>query len=171
MVCFGVSPYMLCMPCSLPERFSLHSPVLHFLVEASWTSRVALMGWNVILEFPTVWHMNRFYWGCTISTLQGQFVQWCLFHGLTLRKRPPPTGVKIAKIGKRGFWGQKTPISQCPRNARFEPKNPHFSTGLHKENGDFFWLKTPISGTLGNGSWEFFDPETLFSRFWRFWPL
>ena len=43
---------------------------------------------------------------------------------LELRKRPPPTGVKMAKIGKRGFRGQKTPISQCPRNGCFESKIP-----------------------------------------------
>ena len=80
---------------------------------------------------------------------------------LTLRKRPPPTGVKIAKIGKRGFRGQETPISQRPRNGRFESKNPHVSTGLHKENGHFL---TQSAHFWDTGKWEFFDPETLFSR-------
>ena len=85
-----------------------------------------------------------------------------------LRTRRPCTGVKIPKIGKRGFRGQKTPISRCSRKGRFESKNPHFSTGLHKENGDFL---TQIALFWGIGKWEFFDPETLFSRFWGFWPL
>ena len=48
---------------------------------------------------------------------------------LGLRTRRPCTGVKIPKIGKRGFQGQKTPISQCPRKGRFESKNPHFPCG------------------------------------------
>ena len=84
-----------------------------------------------------------------------------------LRKRPLLTGVKIAKIGKRGFRGQKTPISQSPRNVRFESKNPHFSTGLHivKENGVFL---TQSAHFWDTGKWEFFDLETLFSQFWRF---
>ena len=30
-----------------------------------------------------------------------------------LRTRPPRTGVKIPETGKRGFRGQKAPISQC----------------------------------------------------------
>ena len=68
----------------------------------------------------------------------------------------PPTGVEIAKIGERGFRG----ISQCPRNGRFESKNPHFSTGLHKENGDFLTQSAHVWDT---GKWEFFDPEALFS--------
>ena len=75
---------------------------------------------------------------------------------LKLRTRPPPTGVKIAKIGKRGFRGQKTPISQCPRNGRFEWRNGDFLTQSAR-----FW---------GTGKWEFFDPETLFSRFGDFDP-
>ena len=48
----------------------------------------------------------------------------------------PLQGSKWPKNGKRGFRGQKTPISQCPRNGRFESKIP-ISTGLRKENGDF----------------------------------
>ena len=88
--------------------------------------------------------------------------------GGQLRKRRHCTGVKIPKIGKRGFRGQKTPISHRLRQGRFESKNPHFSTGLHKENGDF---STQSALFWGDGKWEFFDPETLFSRFWGFWPL
>ena len=95
----------------------------------------------------------------------GTFCVKLNFGKLGLRKRPPPTGVKIAKIGKRGFRGQKNPISQCPKNGRFESKNPHFSTGLHNENGD---VLTQSAHFWDTGKWEFFDPETLFSRFWRF---
>ena len=90
------------------------------------------------------------------------------FAALGLRTRRPCTGAKIPKIGKRGFRGPKTPISQCVRKGRFESKNPHFSTGLHKENGD---LLTQIALFWRIGKWEFLDPETLFSRFWGFWPL
>ena len=88
-------------------------------------------------------------------------------HPLPLRKRPPPTGVKTAKIRKRGFRGQKTPISQCPRNGRFESKNPHFSTGLHRANGDSL-TQNAISGTLGNGS--FLTPKPSFPDFGDFDP-
>ena len=71
-------------------------------------------------------------------------------------------------LGKEGFGVKPTPISQCPRNGRFESKNPQFSTGPHKENGDFLTQSAHFWDTR---KWEFFDPETLFSRFWRFWPL
>ena len=59
-------------------------------------------------------------------------------------------------------------VSQCPGKGRFESKNPHFSTGLHKENGDF---STQSALFRGIGKWELFDPESLFSRFWGFGPL
>ena len=52
-----------------------------------------------------------------------------------------------------GALSQRIPISR------------HGST---REMG-IFWLKAPISEVMGNGS--FFDPKTLFSRFWGFWPL
>ena len=73
----------------------------------------------------------------------------------TLRKRPPPTGVRIAKIGKRGFRGQKTPISQCPRNGRFEPKIPIFLLEPCREMGIFVYSKRPFVGLWENG---FFCP-------------
>ena len=62
---------------------------------------------------------------------------------------------RIPKIGKRGFRGQKTLISQGPRKGRFESKNPHFSTGLHKENGDFSTPPKPSFPDFGD-----FDPCT-----------
>ena len=65
-----------------------------------------------------------------------------------------PTGAEIPKIGKRGFRGQKTPISSRPRKGRFQ--------GHHKENGDF-WTESALF--WGDRKWEFFDPETLFSGF------
>ena len=70
-----------------------------------------------------------------------------------LRKRPPPTGIEIAKSGKGGFRGQKTPISQCPRNGRFESKNPHFPCGDLQRNGDSF----QSAHFWDTGKWEFFD--------------
>ena len=54
--------------------------------------------------------------------------------------------------------GSKNSHFLMPLKGRFESKNPHFSTGLHKENGDFL---TQIALFWGIGKWEFFDPETL----------
>ena len=80
----------------------------------------------------------------------------------------PLTGVKIPKIGKRGFRSQKTPISQHPRKGHSESKNPHFPCSALYRNGDFL---TQSALFWGAGKWGFFDSETLFSRFWGFWPL
>ena len=66
------------------------------------------------------------------------------------------------KIGKRGFRGQKTPISQCPRKGRFELKNPHFSAGLHNENGEFS-AQSAVFEVMGNGS--FLTPKPSFPDF------
>ena len=65
------------------------------------------------------------------------------------------------------FRGQKTPVSQCPRKGRFESKNPHFSTGLQKENGDFL---TQIALFWGIGKWEFLTPKPSFPDFGDFDP-
>ena len=47
-----------------------------------------------------------------------------------LQIRCLPTGVKIAKIGKRGFRGQKKPHFPVPRKkGHFESKNSHFHCG------------------------------------------
>ena len=88
----------------------------------------------------------------------------CPLGHVELGKRPPPTAVKIAKIGKRGFWGQKTPISQCPSMGASSQKNPISLQGSTRDSGDFLTQSAHIWDT---GKWEFFDPETLFSRFWR----
>ena len=79
----------------------------------------------------------------------------------------PIQGSQIPKIGKRGFRARKAPISDRPRKGCFESKNPHFSTGYHKENGDFW---TQSAHFWGDRKWELFDPETLFSRFGDFDP-
>ena len=52
-----------------------------------------------------------------------------MFLKRVLRKRRHCTGVKIPQTGKRGFRGQKTPISHRLRKGRFESKNPHFPCG------------------------------------------
>ena len=52
------------------------------------------------------------------------------------------------------------PVSQ--KWALWVKKNSHSSTGLCKENGDFF---TQSAHFWDTGTWEFFDPEALFSRF------
>ena len=78
----------------------------------------------------------------------------------------PLQGSKSPKSGKEGFGVKKTPIfSQCPRNGRFESKNPNFSTGLHKENGDFLTQSAHL-GALGNGS--SLTPEPSFPDFGNF---
>ena len=84
---------------------------------------------------------------------------------LSLRTRRPCTGVKIHKIRKRGFQGQKTPISHQPGKGHCESENAHFSTGHHRENGDFL---TQIAPFRGGGKWGFFDPDFLFSWFCGF---
>ena len=81
---------------------------------------------------------------------------------LSLRIRPPCTGVKNPKMGKRGFRSQKTPISPHPRKGRLESKNPHFPCGALCRNGDFL---TRDALFWGGGKWGFFDSETLFSPF------
>ena len=66
----------------------------------------------------------------------------------------PPALVKIAKIGKRGFRpfrGQRTPISQCPRNGRFESKNP----------------ESPFLYRAPQGKWGFFDSKRPFLGHWE----
>ena len=77
-------------------------------------------------------------------------------------------GQKPQNREKRGFRSRKTPISPHPRKGCFESKNPHFYTRHHKENGGFL---TRNAHFWGGGKWGFFDSETLFSRFWGFWPL
>ena len=65
--------------------------------------------------------------------------------------RLPLTGVKIPKIGKRGFRSQKTPISPHTRKGRLESKTPHFPCGALYRNGDFS-TRDPFSDFLvGNG--------------------
>ena len=60
-------------------------------------------------------------------------------------------------------------ISQCTRNGRFESKkSPFLYTALQGKWG-YFDSKRPFLGHW-EIKWEFFDPETLFSRFWRFDP-
>ena len=73
-----------------------------------------------------------------------------IYKGCSCERARPPTGVKIPKIRKRGFWGQKTPVSQCTRKGALSQKNPHFHIGFHQENG-----------ALGNGS--FLIPKPFFS--------
>ena len=82
-----------------------------------------------------------------------------------LRIRPPCTGVKNPKIGRKGFRGQKKPmISPHPQKWAFRVKNsPFLHRPLFLTRNAHFW---------GEGkSLVFFDPGTLFSQFWGFWPL
>ena len=119
---------------------------------------------NRILRAPSA-HGN-FIFARMSSSQRGGGYRTATSHALLeLRTRRPCTEVKIPKIGKRGFRGQKTPISHQPGKGQFESENPRFSTGHDKENGDFL---TQIALFQVGGKWGFFDPETLFSRFWGF---
>ena len=68
---------------------------------------------------------------------------------------------------KRVSGSKKLPFSQCPRNGRFESKNPHFSTGLHEKNGDFL---TQSAHFWDTGKWEFLTPKPSFPGFGDFDP-
>ena len=81
-----------------------------------------------------------------------------LLSQLCLRIPPPPTRVKIPKIGKRRFYGQKTPISQRPRKGRFESNKNLSVQGTTRITG-IFGLKAPFSGALGNGSFLTLKPS------------
>ena len=92
----------------------------------------------------------------------------------TVKKRPlvlgihlPLTGVKIPKIGKRGFRSQKTPISDHPRKGRSEPKNPHFHTEHYKGNGDL-WARNTLF--WGGGKGGFLTSKPSFPDFGDFDP-
>ena len=80
----------------------------------------------------------------------------------------PLQGSKSPKSGKDGFGVKKLPLPSVPEMGALSQKNPHFSTGLRKEMGIFLPQSAHF---LGTWKWGFLDPETLFSRFWRFWPL
>ena len=84
---------------------------------------------------------------------------WVLF----LRTRPPPTGVKIAEIGKRGFQGQKAPVSQCSRNRCF--KISPFSLWSPVEKCVFL---TQSAHFWGTGKWEFLTLKPSFPNFGDF---
>ena len=67
------------------------------------------------------------------------YVLFLLLHStLDLRTRPPPTGVKIAKIGKRRFRGQKLSFPSAP------------------EMGALTNVLTQSTHFWGTGKWEFF---------------
>ena len=77
----------------------------------------------------------------------------------------PPTRVKIPKIGKRGFRGQKTPISGRPRK-----RVPCVQMSLQGTTRKMriFGLKAPFSGATGNG--RFLTPKGSFPDFEDFDP-
>ena len=79
----------------------------------------------------------------------------------------PLQGSKSPKSGKEGFGVKKLPFPNSPEKGALSQKNPHFSTGLHKENGDF---STQSALFWGDGTWEFFDPEPSFPDFGDFDP-
>ena len=112
-----------------------------------------------------------------------------------LRTRRPPAGVKIHKIGKRGFWGQKLPFPSAPEKRGLSQIIPISIQGSTRKMV-IFWLKAPFSGALGNGSFliekpsfpafaphfytglhkengDFFDSKRPFLVHWEmgvFWP-
>ena len=90
-------------------------------------------------------------------------------HGIVtcfcLRAHRSLQGSKSPKSGKEGSGAQKLPFP-LPQKRAFRVKKSHFSTGHHKENGDFFDLNRP--GAMGNGS--FWTPKPSFPNFGDFDP-
>ena len=62
----------------------------------------------------------------------------------------PVQGPKSPKSGKEGL-GVKTSHFPVPQKWALWVKKTHFSTGLHKENGDFLGSKRPFLGHWGMG--------------------
>ena len=134
----------------------------------------AYNGHTQYAQFKSRWSL-----GCILSGSFDSTGCTTLKRVLCLGLRLPLTGVKILKIGKRGFRSQKTPFHGVQKNPHFplttpdlkgvlSPKketHPHFYTEHYKENGDFLTRNTLF---WGGGKWGFFDSETLFSRFWGF---
>ena len=81
---------------------------------------------------------------------------------LSLRKRPPPTegrGQIFAKIGKRGFRGQKNSHFPVSQKLALESQIPIFLVEPCREMGFFDSKRPPISGILGNGSFLTPNPK------------
>ena len=74
----------------------------------------------------------------------------------------PAQGSKSPKSGKEGFGVKKLPFPKAPEKGDLSRKIPISLQGSTRKMG-IFRLKSPFSGAVGK--WEFFDPETLFSRF------
>ena len=81
-----------------------------------------------------------------------------------LRTPRPCTGVKISEIRKRGFRGRRTPVSLDPEKGQFESENPHFSTGHHRENGDFLTQTALFPGLWEMGAFRPRNPLFLISE-------
>ena len=69
---------------------------------------------------------------------------------------------KSPKSGEEGFGVEKLPFPSVPEMGALSQKIPIFL--VESCRGDFL---TQSAHFWGIGKWEFFDPETLFSRFWR----
>ena len=89
------------------------------------------------------------------------FLILLIFLGLGLRL--PLAGIKIPKIGKRGFRCKKTSHFPPPKKGCPESKNPQFLYRALQGKWGFFDSEYPFLRW-----WEMavFDSETLFSRFW-----
>ena len=74
-----------------------------------------------------------------------------------------PTVVKIPQNRERGFWGQKTLISQCPKKGRFESKIP-----ISLQGWGFFDSKRPFLRRWEMGF--FLTPKPSFPGFGYFDP-
>ena len=88
---------------------------------------------------------------------------------LRLRNASTPTVGQNPQNRKRGFRGQKTPISQCTRQGALNQKKPHFPGGALYRNGDFLTQSALFWCT---GKWEFFFfvPKPSFPDFGDFDP-
>ena len=77
----------------------------------------------------------------------------------------------VPNPSKQSIW------RQCPQSAREtkHKKNCQIVPVLRMYKGRVVSKKSPFDSkapfSWNTGKWEFFDPETLFSQFWGFWPL
>ena len=104
-------------------------------------------------------------WSAQVKTLWDSKLQE--LHLVVCESADPLQGSKSPKSGKEGFGVKKLPFPIVPEKGGLSPIIPISLQGATRKMG-IVGLKPPFSGTIGNGSFFFFDPETLFSRFWGF---
>ena len=118
-------------------RFSLFFQVF-FFVFLRFSSSLRAQG-----ETTAIYCKNGNFHSDPVCTdpVQSFSLLLCRYHfcvrGQALRKRPPPTGVKIAKIGKEGFRVNKLPLPNVPEMGALRQKIPVFFVEPCREMGIF----------------------------------